>query len=371
MRILIIGWRDIMHPKAGGMELVAYEEAKYFIKWGHEVIWLTQRFKGCKRKEKIDGINIIRVGGDYSTYLMAPLYYLSHLRDKIDVLIENNIGLPYFTPFFCWKPKVVITHHLIKDMYFVEAGFPLSNICYFIENTLAPKLYWNEQFVAVSEATKKDMIVSGYNPKKISIVHNGLNHEIYKPGNTLKSKKFHLVYVGGIKKYKRIDILLDAFEKIESEVPNVHLDLIGAFDYVGGKNPYMSQVKRYRLEKKVTFHGFLSDDEKVRILQRGHIFVSASGREGWGLVILEANACGLPAVVLDLPAFRESIKDGKTGLIANSVDEFAIGIIGLLKDENKLRKMSKDAIDWSKEFNWENSARQVLKIIEDQNIEQR
>jgi glycosyltransferase involved in cell wall biosynthesis len=367
MRILIIGWRDIKHPKAGGMELVAYEEAKHFIKWGHEVTWLSQKFKGCKNFEGIDGIKVIRTGRDYSTYIMAPLYYAMHLQGKVDVIIENNIGLPYFFTLFSKKPKVIITHHLIKEMYFIEAGFLLSRICYFIENFLAPKLYWNEQFVAVSKATKKDMVSSGYNQKKISVVHNGLNHKKYRPATT-KPTHPHLVYVGGIKRYKRIDLLLDSFEIIKSKIPNAHLDLIGALDFVGGKNPFLNRIAKSGLKDSVTFHGFISDDKKVRILQRGSIFVSASGREGWGLVILEANACGLPAVVMEIPAFRESIKDAKTGFMAKSVDEFADYVISLLKDKKRLEEMSKNALEWSREFNWENSAKKVLEIIKEQKI---
>ncbi len=361
MRILIIGWRDIKHPRAGGMELVAYEHAKYFIKKGHKVIWISQKFPDCKEEEEYDGIKVIRIGGAFSTYPLVFLKYLFKLRFEVDAIIENNIGLPYFTPLYAFKPRVTITYHLIKKTYFVEAAFPIAVVAYFIENFLAPIVYCKEKMMAISESTKKEMIKSGY--RNIDIVRLGLDHAKYNYKEVKKFNKPHLIYIGGVKKYKRINILVDVLHKLIKKY-DCHLDIVGALDFMSGNNIFLEQAKRLGVNENVTFHGYLSEEDKIMLLRKSHIFVTASSKEGWGLVNLEANACGLPVVAMDLPAFRESVSDNESGYLVKTTSEFVAKVSDLLNDPKLMKKMSKDGIGWAKEFTWEGGAKSVINLLE-------
>ncbi|OGH04400.1 MAG: hypothetical protein A2W22_05095 [Candidatus Levybacteria bacterium RBG_16_35_11] len=75
MNILIYNWRDIKNPAAGGAEVVTHEISKRLVLKGHKISLFTSGFKGCKEKETIDGVEIIRSGGRFTVYLKAPQYY--------------------------------------------------------------------------------------------------------------------------------------------------------------------------------------------------------------------------------------------------------------------------------------------------------
>jgi glycosyltransferase involved in cell wall biosynthesis len=94
-------------------------------------------------------------------------------------------------------------------------------------------------------------------------------------------------------------------------------------------------------------------------------------REGWGLVVTEANAMGTPAIGYNVPGLRDSIRDGKTGLLCDPNPEaMAEKAIELLRDNDLWERLSKDALSWAGEFNWDRSAEEFLKML-DGNVQKR
>jgi glycosyltransferase involved in cell wall biosynthesis len=177
---------------------------------------------------------------------------------------------------------------------------------------------------------------------------------LLKHSKIKKSKKPTIVYLGRWKNYKRIDLLLEAFKIVKKRVKNVELWLAGD-DKLKVKG---NGIKNF---------GKINEKMKKKILSEAWVFVNPSMKEGWSITVIEANACGTPAIAYDVPGLRDSIVDGKTGLLVKengNVEKLAEAIIKVLEDEKLRKKLSKNALEYSKRFSWDKSAEEFLKVLE-------
>jgi glycosyltransferase involved in cell wall biosynthesis len=118
----------------------------------------------------------------------------------------------------------------------------------------------------------------------------------------------------------------------------------------------------------VRFLGVLETEALVTVLNQAHLFLNASPKEGWGLTVVEANACGVPVIASDRPGLRDSVKEGETGYLVEYGDEraFAEKSLELIGDEHKWRTMSASAIEWAKSLTWDRTAREMERVFLDQ-----
>ncbi len=364
MRILIVNWRDIEHPWAGGGEVNIHEQAKRWVQWGHQVTMLCGgypvRHRGAPRDFVVDGVRIIRRGGRFTVYLRAAMYYLRHLRGQFDVVIDVANGIPMLTPLYCRAPKVLMFHHVHLKQWFVELPWPLAVVGWFAERFVVRMLYSGVRTVAISESTRQELKHVGFDPKKVEVVRPGLDHRLYGL-NSVSAEPSRLVYLGRLRHYKRLDTLIRLTRDLAAEFPAIHLDMIG----IGEDRPYLEDLARTEgVEERVTFHGFVSDETKVKLLQQGWVFVMPSLNEGWGISVLEANACGLPAVAFDVPGLNESIRHGETGLLGKDYDDLRSQVRRLLVDGELRQKMADEALRWSGQFDWAISAQKLLGVLQ-------
>jgi glycosyltransferase involved in cell wall biosynthesis len=112
--------------------------------------------------------------------------------------------------------------------------------------------------------------------------------------------------------------------------------------------------------------GFVSEQEKIDMLRKSHVVVNPSSKEGWGVTVIEANACGAPVIASDVPGLRDAVVDGKTGFLVpyGDIDGFVARITQVLLDDSLRTALSRQAIDWAKRFNWDDSAEAMLKVID-------
>ena len=363
MRILIFNWRDIKNPEAGGAEIYLHEQAARWVKKGCEVTLFCSAFPGCKKREIIDGINIVRAGNKYSVYFMAFLYYLFKFRNKYDIIIDAENGIPFFTPLYSSKPKVLLIHHVHKDIFFKELPFPLALIGYFLEMKLMPLIYKKVNIITVSKSSKEKILEYRLTKKPVEIVYNGLG-KAWIDKKIKKSRKPLVVYLGRFKKYKSIDILIKAFIKVNHLIPESKLLIIGKGDQ---EKNLKKLIKKNKMEDKIKICNALnmSEEEKINKVGKGWFAVNPSFIEGWGVTIIECNALGLPVIGSNVSGIRDSIKNGKTGLLFEygNVDELSKKIILLIKNNKKRKELSKNALKWSKKFSWDKSAEKFLEIL--------
>lgn len=359
--ILLINWQDPQHPLSGGAEVHLHEIFKRIVNvYGHRVTLLSCSFKGAEPITEIDGIKVIRHGKRATFNLTLPGFYHKFFDNKEwDLVIEDLNKIPFYTKFYIRGPKLAILHHFFGKTIFQQTNPIFGSYVYITERTV-PKIYRDIPFIVVSKSTKQDLVSHGVPEENISVIYNGLSPE-YKPGNE-KYPVPTIVYLGRLKKYKRIDLVLEVFKNVLREIPSARLLIVGDGDY---KGRLIRLAKRLNLGESVQFTGFVPQRKKIEILQKSWVTVNTSLKEGFGLVIIEAQACGTPAVVLNSPGLRETVVNGQTGYIVDRVGEVLEKTLLILKDRSMRERLSRNAILWARKFSWDESAKQVNdKIID-------
>lgn len=360
MKILVLNWRDITHPWAGGAELNIHEQAKHWVDSGHQVTLFCGGYKGCSPYDTIDGIKIIRKGGRFSIYFWAFYFYVKKFRNQFDVIVDIENGIPFFTPLFSKVPKVCLLHHVHTRQFRKEFRFPLAQVGIFLEAVIMPLVYKNVPFITVSESSLTELVKLGINPDHCQVVYNGLDHQQYRPDQNIKSIKPLIVYLGRLMAYKQVDKLIRFMHPILEKQPEAELHIIGG----GTTEENLKQLThQLNLDDKVFFHGYVSEQEKVTWLQKAWLLATASLNEGWGLVVIEANACGVPAVAFNVPGLSESVNDNYSGRLVETDEDFIDQILEILSNADYRKRLSDGAIKHAAKYSWQNAAEQSLDIL--------
>jgi len=361
MNILIINWQDRLNPLAGGAEVHLHEIFSRIASWGHSVSLLASGFQGAKREESVDGIQVIRKGGRNTFNFFVPYAAKEIIRRKhIDVLVEDLNKIPFFTPLFLKIQTIAILHHRFGRSIFNETILPFALYVYIAESMI-PFIYRHIPFDVVSESTKADLVSSGLKNESIFIHYNGIDLERYTVGSEERIP-FQITFLGRVKKYKSIEHLFHAVARLKDEFSQLHVMLVGDGDAL----PELKRIAAsLHIDDRVTFTGFVTESEKIKILQQSEIVVNTSSREGWGLTVIESNACGIPVIAANSPGLRDSVKDGYNGLLYpyGDIDALTNALRNLLTNRKLKQTMRKNAVKWSQQFNWERSAKGILDLL--------
>lgn len=359
MRILVFTWRDRTHPWAGGAEVNIHEQAKRWVTAGHAVTFFCASYAGAAPQDTQDGITILRRGGRFTVYLWAFWVYLVSLRGRFDVVVDVENGIPFFTPLYVRVPIVAVIYHIHTEQFRREFGGLLAEIGIWLESWLMPRLYRTQPIVTISESSQAELLALGYRRKQVTVVHTGIDASLYRYGG-YKATHPVLVYVGRLMSYKRVHLLIEALAQIRARVPNVQLHIVG----IGPMEAALkAQTAMLGLGDAIHFHGYLSDPAKVKLLQSAWLMVTPSLKEGWGLVVIEANACGTPVVAFDVAGLRDSIQPDVTGVLVQNEADFAAQIEALLADEMRRETLAQAALSHAARFSWDECARQTLALL--------
>jgi len=215
----------------------------------------------------------------------------------------------------------------------------------------------------VSNSTSQELCRKGFIEDNIHFVYNAVDQAAYRVENVKKPSQPVIGYLGRIKKYKSVNHLIYAFQKVKQEIPEASLLIIGDGDFLPDLKNLVSKLK---LEGSVTFTGATYHQQKIDYLNQMWLMVNPSPKEGWGLTVIEGNACGIPVIAADSPGLRDSVVDGETGLLYpyGNHERLAELIIKLISEKNLRNSLSTQCIRWAQKFNWENSAQDMLQLIE-------
>lgn len=359
-RILIFNWRDTRHLFAGGAEVYLHELAKRWVRDGHKVTLFCGNDRRCRRHETIDGVHIVRRGGFYTVYIWAFLYYWRHLRGKYDVILDCQNGVPFFSPLYAKEKVVSLMFHVHQDVFRATLSRPLAIFATFLEQKAMPFVYRNSKFITISESTKKGMEEMGLGKRGIDIIYPGVDLDRYAPG--VKSKAPLISYVGRLKKYKRVDLFLQAAAILIKEIPTAKFLVAGR----GEEQPMLKKMANdLGISQNTWFLGHISEEEKLKVYHRSWVCINPSMMEGWGITTIEANACGTPVVASDVPGLRESVVNNETGILVDSdkPHHFADALRALIHYPEKLLGFERAALSWSKGFEWNVSANKMLEFL--------
>ncbi len=361
-RILIFNWRDTKHVFAGGAEVYIHEIARQWVKQNHHVTVFCSNDGKSLRNEIVDGVTVIRRGGFYFVYLWAALYYVLRFRGRYDLIIDSHNGIPFFTPAFARVPVYCLMHHVHQEVFRRSLPRPLAWFARFLEKDVMPVVYRSTPFITVSESSKQDIQALGLGAAGIDIVHPGVNLRNLAPGE--KSLHPTILYLGRLKAYKSVDVLIRAFEKVVAQIPDAELLIAGGGEEESTLKRLASDLK---LSDHISFEGKVSDADKVSLMQRAWLFVNPSFMEGWGITTIEANACATPVVASNVPGLRDSVRNPHTGYLVEhgNVDKFAERMLNILSDKGLRQRMSIEALAWAGQFDWEKSGSRFLAIIKE------
>ncbi len=365
MKILVANWQDIKHPLAGGAEVHLHEVFSRIARMGHEVTLLCSRFPGSASEETIDGIRIIRRGGrNFFNFRFLVEYLSTGGRRRFDLLVDDMNKIPFFTPLFAGQPVQGVVHHLFGKSIFLEVNALLAGYVYLAE-LLAVWLYKRRHvpFIVGSPSTERELLSRGFDQEDVVLIPYGVDHVKHRLTGVQKNPTPLIGYFGRLKRYKSVDHLLYALPSVLEEVPSLRVLVIGEGDDRGR----LEAIARDRgLDKAVEFTGFVSEERKIELLQQIWFKVTTSSKEGWGLTVLEANACGTPVLASNVPGLRDAVRDGETGMLYAYGDtkDLASRMLRLLTDERLRMGMAAEALAWSKKFDWDDAARKTLSVIE-------
>jgi glycosyltransferase involved in cell wall biosynthesis len=257
-----------------------------------------------------------------------------------------------------------VVHHLFGKSIFLEVNVVLATYVYLAER-LAVWLYKRRRvpFIVGSPSTEQELLVRGFERQDVVLIPYGVDHAKHRLTGVPKSPTPLIGYFGRLKKYKSVDHLLYALPLVLEQVPSLQVLVIGEGDDRGRLEAIS---KDHGLRDAVEFTGFVSEERKIELLQRIWFKVTTSSKEGWGLTVLEANACGTPVLASNVPGLRDAVRDGETGMLYTYGDtkDLASRMLRLLMDQDLRTRMGAHALEWSKKFDWEDAARKTLSIIE-------
>ncbi len=316
---------------------------------------LASGWHGAAAREEVDGLDVHRVGGRYTFGLAAPWYYRRALRDRgFDLVIEDLNKVPLFTPYWGRFPLVLLVHHLFGRTAFEEASFPLAAATWLLERPLA-RVYRGVPVEAVSRSTAEDLERRGFRRDRIVVIPNGVDLAWYHPTTESRFERPTLLYLGRLKRYKRVDLVIRALARLRERGVDARLLVAGRGDHEPALRALVSELG---LGGAVEMLGFVSEEEKRRLFQKSWVHVLTSPKEGWGITNLEAAACGTPTVASDSPGLRDSVVDGETGFLVPHGDVAALAdrLERLITDAGLRQELGRGAREFAERFSWSRAA---------------
>jgi glycosyltransferase involved in cell wall biosynthesis len=359
-RIHILAWRDLDDPEAGGSELHIHEVAKRWAAAGLHVTMRTSYAPGRAPEIMRDGYRVIRRAGRYLIFPRAALSERLGRHGPSDALVEIWNGVPFLSPLWHRGRRLVLLHHVHGDMFRMVLPPNLGRAGELFERRVAPLLYRRSTVATLSSSSKEELVgILGLHDDRVAIVPPGV-HPRYRVDPTVAKRSRPLVVaVGRLVPVKRHDLLIRAAAEARRVVPDLTLRIIGE-----GYERELLETLIDELDARewVELAGWVEDDELARAYQEAWVVASASSREGWGMTITEAAACGTPAVVSDIAGHHDAVVPGVSGLLCAD-DELGVALARVLSDRELRDHLADGAVQRAAELTWDATAAHLLELL--------
>jgi glycosyltransferase involved in cell wall biosynthesis len=362
LSILIVSYRDIRHPEMGGAEVILHEVYRRLAGRGHRVTFLTGAWPGCSQTDHIDGMEVVRAGSTYTFNWVVPKMWRRLKARGFDLIVEDLNKIPFFSPCFQHDvPVLANVPHLFGTTVFQEAPWPIGLYVYLHERFI-PGCYRRSRFQVLSDSTRDDLIARGIPADKVHVVRCGIDHSRYAPPARSAPPEPVILYLGRLKKYKGIELAIEALPQVLKKVPAAQYWIAGEGSYRGALE---AGIARLGLSGHVRLLGHVGGEEKLDLLRKTRVLVYTSPKEGWGLSVIEANAMGVPVIASNAPGLRESVRDGETGFLVPHGDVAALAdrLSALLSDDELWGRMGQAGIRWASRFDWDRMADETEELL--------
>jgi glycosyltransferase involved in cell wall biosynthesis len=358
-RVHFLAWRDLADPEAGGSEVHADKVAEAWARAGLDVTMRTAAATGQRAYGKRNGYSVVRKAGRYTVFPRTALSGAIGRTGPRDGLVEIWNGMPFFSPVWARCPRIVFLHHVHAEMWRMVLPPRLARIGETIEFKAAPPFYRSTQIVTLSHSSREEIIeLLGLPARNITVVPPGIDQR-YQPGGH-RSPHPLVVAVGRLVPVKRPDQLVAALVEVKRSVPALEAVLVGE-GYE--RDALENQIRAAGAEGWLRLPGRVSDGELVELYRRAWVLTSASAREGWGMTLTEAAACGTPSVVTDIAGHRDSADPGVSGILVPSPADLTPALIRVLTDDAERARLSAGALAHASRFTWEATARGTFGVL--------
>ena len=329
LRILAYNWRDLAHPRAGGAEVHLQSVAREWVKWGHQVTIFCAAVEGRPAREIVDGVEIIRRGGTFGVYREARRFWRREGQGHYDLVFDDVNTRPFLCPRFIKDtPVVAIIHQLAKEVWRYEMPWPVAVLGRYVLEPRWLRTYRDVPVVTMCESGKESLV--DYGLRRVTPVPTGFGGSVTAdldavtadPAVVAKETVPTVIFLGRLSANKRPEHAVRAFDLVRQELPDAQMWVIGS----GPEEDRLRKVAG----PGVTIFGRLPEQEKRERLARAHALVVTSVREGWGLVVTEAAACGTLTVGYDVSGLHDSVRVSGGVLTRADPESLAAGLVGLL-----------------------------------------
>jgi glycosyltransferase involved in cell wall biosynthesis len=371
LRILFLEFRDSRNPFIGGGDIYINKFAEGCARLGHNVTVISSCFPGSKNEEVVNDVHVIRVGkSGFSMFVKVFLYYFRYLRGNFDVVVEEILGgprVPFFGSLYIKERVVGILQQRHKALFQHQFSFPIAFSLSLLERFLVLP-YKNKSIVVNSLKTREDLGNIGYNRESLSIIHPGLPDWFFLASKlpSFCERPARVICLTKIRGYKLIDEAIRALKIVCKALPNCELVIAGRTNEVDPayEEELRRQVIDLGLSNNVQFRKDISEKEKIELLSSSRVLVLPSVLEGFGIVVIEANACGTPVVVSDgVPA--DAAVNNYNALVfpRHDIESMSKSILSLLSDEVRWTLMSSNSTLWIKRFSQTSSVEKFISVI--------
>ncbi|MGQ0701731.1 MAG: glycosyltransferase family 4 protein [Gemmatimonadales bacterium] len=356
MRILLVNWQDPENPHAGGAELHLIELFSRLAALGHTVHLVCSGWPGAAAEAGIRGLTVERHGGRHSFALVARGAVRRALAARSwDIVVEDINKLPLFLPLLTALPFCAIVPHLFGTTAFQEASWPMAAVVNLAERPI-PRVYRRAAFHAISESTRDDLVARGVRAEQIQVIHPGIDAVHYAPAPGLdRTREPTFLYVGRLRRYKGVEVALRALARARRQRPDLVLEIAGT----GTDEARLRRLAdRLGLRGAVQFRGYVDEPRKVELFRTAWANLFPSPKEGWGLTVMEAAACGTPSLASDSPGLRDSVQHGRTGFLVPHGDPEAMAarMLELAADRELVERLGREARRLAQAWSWDDAA---------------
>lgn len=354
----MMAWRDLDDDEAGGSEIHAHNIAAIWAQSGLEVTMRTSFSEGRPNIDEREGYRVCRYGSRYSVFPRTAAAEMGRRMGPCDGLVEIWNGMPFMSPVWRRGPRMIWLHHIHGPMWEMTLPSPVAKAGVFLEERIGPIVYRNQPIVTLSRSSEEELLELGFPRDRVQVVTPGIDPS-FTPGGT-DSLVPLVLGVGRLVAVKDFQRLVRVFARTLAEVPAAQLVIVGE----GYERPEIErEISDLGIEASVTLPGRVSDDELLSLYRRAWAVSSVSVREGWGMTLTEAAACGTPAVATDIAGHSDAVDNGRSGILATTDNELSDAITKVLSDPALRRRLSDGALDRASVLTWENAALANFEVL--------